>query len=112
MSRSFIDQAGVQWEVRAIEPQLAERRSAARRRSALPPPGLERRRAADRRRAAEVRTRVTPGYERGWLLFRSEGDRRRLAPIPQAWQRLSDESLAQLCAQARPAPVLWGRSAE
>jgi hypothetical protein len=48
-------------------------------------------------------------YREGWLLFESENEKRRLAPVPRDWESLSDEALAMLCARApqqtaRPRP--------
>jgi hypothetical protein len=67
--------------------------------------------------------RVTPGQhtarekrgatlpeelEGGWLCFESDAEKRRMYPVPPAWESLSDEHLALLCragvaVQARPA---------
>lgn len=39
---------------------------------------------------------VRPQFEHGWLLFVSEGERRRLAPPPPGWLALDDEALRRL----------------
>ena len=44
---------------------------------------------------------------RGWLAFEaSDGERRRLAPVPDTpqWEQASDEQLRTWCAIAEPAP--------
>lgn len=41
-------------------------------------------------------------YREGWLLFESEREKRRLAPIPKDWESLPDEELAKLCSGATP----------
>jgi hypothetical protein len=42
-------------------------------------------------------------YREGWLAFESaHGEKRRLAPIPEDWESLSDKELAALCAQTAP----------
>jgi hypothetical protein len=35
--------------------------------------------------------------ERGWLCFDREGERKRLAPVPEAWETADDLTLAALC---------------
>ena len=40
----------------------------------------------------------------GWLTFECEGERRRLAPIPPGWERLSVRELERLCKEASNAP--------
>jgi len=44
-------------------------------------------------------------YREGWLCFESlsTGERRRLAPVPEDWDRLPPERLELLCRVARPA---------
>ena len=44
-------------------------------------------------------------YCEGWLTFAGEdGGKRRLAPVPAAWEELSEEALRALVVVARPAP--------
>lgn len=38
-----------------------------------------------------------PQLEAGWLCFESEGERKRLAPVPEAWESVDDMTLAALC---------------
>jgi hypothetical protein len=44
---------------------------------------------------------VGNGMENGWLCFQSGSRRRRLAPIPDGWNDLSDAGIAELFRQAR-----------
>jgi hypothetical protein len=48
--------------------------------------------------------RVQSVYANGWLAFESPLERRRLAPIPDGWEALSEELLQRLCAEATPVP--------
>lgn len=97
--REFTDDRGRQWKVWDVYPTLAERRE----RNAGPPPGTR-----ERRRYVEARTPLSPKMARGWLVFEaSNGERRRLAPIPggtHAWNAASDDMLRTWCSLARPAP--------
>jgi hypothetical protein len=46
-----------------------------------------------------------PGsFQTGWLVFESTGEKRRLSPIPAAWQSLPADELERLCEQADIAP--------
>jgi hypothetical protein len=96
--RTFTDSDGVVWEVWDVHPQLCERRRTTRR---VTPAGLgdravEQRRGTDRRRRHEVRVAVRDGYEHGWLTFDSVAGSRRLAPIPDGWDGLSEGALRDL----------------
>src|SRR6185369_1288818 len=42
-------------------------------------------------------------YRNGWLAFDSGIEIRRVAPIPEKWEQMSDSDLAALCNQAEPA---------
>jgi hypothetical protein len=48
-----------------------------------------------------------PEFARGWLLFESSGEKRRLAPYPDDWMHLSVRQLEDACVRdaARAAPV-------
>lgn len=97
--REFTDERGRSWAVWDVHPTLAERRQ----RNAGPPPGVR-----ERRRFVEPRLRIRPSMSSGWLAFESEdGERRRLAPIPEmarGWEAASVEQLQAWCAIAIPAP--------
>jgi len=52
-----------------------------------------------------TRTSVARDLASGWLCFESPEEKRRLSPIPAAWDRLTDEQLLDLCGRAKNAPV-------
>lgn len=54
-------------------------------------------------RLADILTSLAPDWKQGWLTFESEGERRRLAPVPAEWENLPPSHLALLCQRARPA---------
>jgi hypothetical protein len=91
--REFRDRHGVNWRVCDVYPDGCERRHH-RGDSAYAGP--------ERRVREEVRERnsVREGFERGWLVFDSRAERRRLVPIPEGWERLSPARLEFLCANA------------
>jgi hypothetical protein len=97
--REFTDDRGRYWRVWDVYPTLAERRL----RSAGAPPG-----GRERRRSTERRLNIHPNMANGWLTFESrDGERRRLAPIPQiagGWFAATDDELNAWCAAAAPAP--------
>jgi hypothetical protein len=41
-----------------------------------------------------------PEFARGWLLFESAGEKRRLAPYPDDWMHLSVQQLEEWCTRA------------
>jgi hypothetical protein len=43
---------------------------------------------------------VRPLYERGWLSFEGDGEKRRLAPIPAGWEAADRSALLGLLAKA------------
>ncbi len=112
--RVFRDGRGVEWTVWEVAPLWAERRAGGDRRGAKADgrPLRERRGRVERRRREEQRVRVSAGFERGWLAFESEDEKRRFAPIPANWEALPDDQLASLCAAARGAPKRYGRLVE
>jgi hypothetical protein len=80
----------------------AERRAGYDRRSPDPVllyKGHERRVSPDRRAG---RAPVSPEMRQGRLIFESASERRRLAPIPPAWERYTDEALDRLSQMAHP----------
>lgn len=84
--RTFRDGLDREWEVRAIQEQLTERRT-----RLLPRPELA----------------------QGWLLFTRGAERRRLDPLPPGWSLASDSVLCRWCDDAnevQPAPT-GGREA-
>jgi hypothetical protein len=74
--RRFTDARGTRWSVREIIPESM---------STAPRVALAR-----------------PEYSDGWLLFQSEGEKRRLAPYPRDWRDLPEGGLESLCDRAHP----------
>jgi hypothetical protein len=95
--RTFIDRNGTSWEVWDVIPGWANRRARYDRRSAS--------RESDRRGAEGRWLGVRPDLADGWLCFRAGGEKRRLAPIPDGWESLTDERLAELVTDATAAPT-------
>jgi hypothetical protein len=79
--RVVADERGVQWDVFAVYPEA---------------------------RASE-HSKLKGTYSKGWLCFDSVGEKRRLSPIPNEWQRLKDEELARLAERAESASSRRGR---
>ena len=93
--RQFKDQKQVNWEVWDVHPGEVERRLRTERE-----PARSQRAANDAPRAAVARD-----LAKGWLCFESMELKRRLWPIPDGWERMNEMELAELCAQAKEAPV-------
>ena len=73
--REFRDEAGTEWRV------------------TLTPRGSD----------AVSRDHYLPeAYREGWLLFESNQEKRRLAPVPSDWESMPTEELARLCGKAVP----------
>jgi hypothetical protein len=102
--RIFRTASGVEWHVWSVIPGTAvgeERRHGYDRRSPDPViqyKGSERRAGAERRRPQPV----AHGLQLGWLVFESGAERRRLAPIPPAWEARAECDLERLCERATP----------
>ena len=97
--RTFLDARGKRWEVWLVTPAAAERRKVDRRAVAggtVPfTSGPERRKTPERRRAPFHRsTAVSSEYSEGWLCFESEGEKRRLAPVPPGWDEAGPDRLS------------------
>lgn len=45
---------------------------------------------------------VTAELSLGWLTLRSPGERRRVCPTPEGWQRMTDDELRAMLASAEP----------
>jgi hypothetical protein len=92
--RNFIDSAGNEWQAFDVVPRALERRSAERRSGSVQTTDLEaERREADRRLTVGGRSPGNASMRSGWLVFERGADRRRLSPIPENWQRLTDSEL-------------------
>jgi hypothetical protein len=96
--RTFLDSKGKRWEVWLVTPAAAERRKADRRAATAGAEGFassERRRTPDRRKAPFRRSvAVASEYSQGWLCFESEGEKRRLAPVPPGWEEAGPDRLS------------------
>ena len=96
--REFEDIRGRRWTAWDVYPTLTERRK--RGAEGPPPEGRERRRYVERR------VYIRPTMSQGWLAFEaSDGERRRLIPIPPAWATAPPEQLREWLATADPAPA-------
>ena len=51
---------------------------------------------------AEVVAVLPDDWKAGWLTFESGEEKRRLAPVPEGWDRLRPERLELLCRVAKP----------
>lgn len=73
-SRTLTDATGRQWMVFAVHPSAPRSRAVLRQ-----------------------------GFADGWLSFDAGDETRRVAPIPQGWDQLTDAALLDLCAAAESA---------
>ncbi|HEX9129268.1 MAG TPA: hypothetical protein VF850_08910 [Gemmatimonadaceae bacterium] len=96
--RTFVDSSGKRWEVWLVTPASAERRKVDRRRAggAADSTGFSERRHTPERRKTPFHRKmeVASEYSEGWLCFEGDGDKRRLAPIPEGWYEAGPERLA------------------
>jgi hypothetical protein len=103
--RYFVDSGGIDWMVYSVSPWAVERREEERRRTRESEQDAER--EAERgasgldRRVSLLRRHWLPALVRdGWLSFESEGEHRRLSPIPAGWELLDASGLEALRDQA------------
>jgi len=108
----FTDASGNQWNVWAVIPQWADRRTGKARRTRseddpdFDPPAIEQRRSPDRRRGLPdqfPRIQLKGGLIGGWLAFECARERRRLSPIPPGWESASDAELERMLKAATTA---------
>ena len=85
--RTFKDSLGRAWEVWSVMPEHVERR----RKTPVATSAVK-----ERRMKREFRVPLGQAWARGWLVFETKGEKRRLAPIPDDWSALSEERLEQL----------------
>lgn len=104
--RVFRDSKGAEWKVFAVVPTPVAGR----------PLKLEvdpDRRPDNRSAIAEFRDAMSPEererWQRGWLLFESETESRRLSPIPDGWSKAADVALQRMCEEAQPTRRWVGR---
>ena len=76
-AREFVDNDGVRWTVREIVPEA--------------------------RSGKWSSLLVRPGYENGWLSFRSDEISCRIAPFPAHWRSISEYELERWCMKAKEA---------
>lgn len=95
--RIFTDSNGTSWLVLAVYPTSAERRSRGDRRSGEHPIYPEPRRKKERRQI------VRRNMEKGWLVFKADGARRRFTPIIEDWDTCPVAELEKLLEGAIPA---------
>jgi hypothetical protein len=109
--RAFTDASGVEWQVWTVLPQWADRRAGQERRlhtvddPDVDPPVLELRCTPERRRGLPdtfPRIKLSSGLTGGWLTFECANERRRLSPIPPAWDTAPNTELERMCRQASP----------
>ena len=97
--REFDDERGRAWTVWDVHPTSVDRRQ----RNVGPPAGI-----GERRGHTGSRAIIAPRLAQGWLAFEArDGERRRLAPIPdvpRGWPTASDGELREWCELAQPVP--------
>lgn len=98
--RTFADEQGRSWEIWDVRPERIERRGTERRQERPTPWTGPERRVSDRRRKREARMRLTYPLSEGWLVFKSDEEKRRLTPIPANWDSLRGQGLRALWEQA------------
>jgi hypothetical protein len=100
--RTFLDPRGRRWEVWMVHPSAIERRKMERRTPVENAVNLiEQRVLGDRRTSAGARGAVATEYSAGWLCFASNGEKRRLAPVPVNWMSANDSQVAEWCRIAK-----------
>jgi hypothetical protein len=100
--RTFLDPRGRMWEVWMVHPSSIERRKMERRSPVENAVFLiEQRVMGDRRAQAGTRGHVATEFSSGWLCFASNGEKRRLAPVPVNWMSANDGQVAEWCRIAR-----------
>src|SRR5207253_7045814 len=93
--RTFLDGRGRLWEVWMVHPSSIERRKMERRSPVENAVFLiEQRVLGDRRTQVGTRGNVASEYSNGWLCFASNGEKRRLAPVPVNWMSANDSQVA------------------
>jgi hypothetical protein len=81
----------------SIERRKMERRSPVENAVHL----IEQRVMGDRRSSRGSRGEVASEYSAGWLCFASEGEKRRLVPVPVNWVSSNDAQVAEWCRIAK-----------
>ena len=81
----------------SIERRKMERRSPVENAVHL----IEQRVLGDRRSVRGTRGEVASEYSTGWLCFASDGEKRRLVPVPVNWMSANDAQVAEWCRIAK-----------
>jgi hypothetical protein len=81
----------------SIERRKMERRSPVENAVHL----IEQRVLGDRRSSVGTRGAVATEYSTGWLCFASDGEKRRLVPVPVNWMSANDGQVAEWCRIAK-----------
>ena len=101
--RRFTDSQGTLWRVWDVRPSRLDRRFSVRRVRVHKILHVERRFLATRRIDLALARLFFPPGEAGWLCFECREEKRRLAPVPDGWDRLPEEGLLRLLRPARGA---------
>lgn len=106
--REFVDRKGQKWDAWLVLPTSAERRKTERRVAAgaggSSYSGEERRGLVPDRRLSShsARNTISPEFKNGWLCFEnSSGEKRRLMPVPDGWERMSIQELLKIMSDAK-----------
>ena len=100
--RIFLDARGRTWEVWMVHPSSIERRKMERRTPVENAVYLiEQRVLGDRRSVTRSRGAVATEFSAGWLCFASDGEKRRLAPVPVNWMSANESQVAEWCRIAK-----------
>ena len=62
---------------------------------------IEQRVLGDRRSVTRSRGAVATEFSAGWLCFASDGEKRRLAPVPVNWMSANESQVAEWCRIAK-----------
>jgi len=106
--RTFVDENGSYWQTWDVRPERVERRSIQRRKNLPEEWTGEERRLGHRRKMERRRLMLDEGLTKGWLLFESLREKRRLAPIPSGWETFTQTQLRMLAEKARLVKTLSG----
>ena len=90
------------WDVWEVKPTAAERRYLQRRVREDDRIDSSERRSGDERRRSKITRTIATEFASGWLCFECVNEKRRLAPVPEGWERVDDDTIEQWCCAAKP----------